>query len=321
MKRRSQTLIVACCSSALLLAGWQETPEVKPPANQDGWTWVVAPVQVADANWPAEAIEKDSGIYRLTVAKPAGVALLAEFRAQHQFPSPGSGIDYQLVLFDERGVRTVIGHSTSQGSGQVTTYKFQYKLDKGADEFRSVGVERIDQAGLRVISDAARKEAAAAGIATLPYPEIGKPYVFQLTDIDGNVIDSAELKGKVVLIDGWATWCRPCMQKMTELSPFYRKHHEAGLEIVGINFDEEVAKLKRGKQQRNMNWRHVHVPRDAAQRDLWYRVSTIRMLPRLLILNRDGVLVADVEPRELTQALKRYLDEAAPAAATQPAKP
>ena len=81
------------------------------------------------------------------------------------------------------------------------------------------------------------KEAREAGIEILPRPEVGKIFTFSLTTSDGKMLNSAGFKGKVVLIDCLATWCTPCMAKMPELKSLYARYHDAGLEVVGVNFD------------------------------------------------------------------------------------
>ncbi|MEO6809679.1 MAG: TlpA disulfide reductase family protein [Isosphaeraceae bacterium] len=57
------------------------------------------------------------------------------------------------------------------------------------------------------------------------------------TDVDGEPIRLADLKGKVVLIDFWATWCSPCVSNTPELNSLYDQYHARGFEIIGVNVD------------------------------------------------------------------------------------
>jgi cytochrome c biogenesis protein CcmG, thiol:disulfide interchange protein DsbE len=58
-----------------------------------------------------------------------------------------------------------------------------------------------------------------------------------LTGLDGKTFDLAKLRGKVVLINYWATWCAPCKAEMPTLDAFFRRYHDQGLEIIGISVD------------------------------------------------------------------------------------
>ena len=60
-----------------------------------------------------------------------------------------------------------------------------------------------------------------------------------LTALKGETIDLAKLRGKVVLVNYWATWCAPCRKEMPTLDAFYRRYHDQGLEIIGISIDFE----------------------------------------------------------------------------------
>jgi cytochrome c biogenesis protein CcmG, thiol:disulfide interchange protein DsbE len=66
-----------------------------------------------------------------------------------------------------------------------------------------------------------------------------------LTELDGKVFDLAKLRGKVVLVNYWATWCAPCKVEMPTLSAFYRRYRDQGLEIIGISVDfkSDIAKV------------------------------------------------------------------------------
>jgi cytochrome c biogenesis protein CcmG, thiol:disulfide interchange protein DsbE len=74
-----------------------------------------------------------------------------------------------------------------------------------------------------------------------------------LTTLDGRSIDLARLKGKVVLVNYWATWCAPCRKEMPKLDAFYRHYRDRGLEIVGISidFDRDFEKARRIAQTVN----------------------------------------------------------------------
>jgi cytochrome c biogenesis protein CcmG/thiol:disulfide interchange protein DsbE len=79
-------------------------------------------------------------------------------------------------------------------------------------------------------------------------PEIGEtapPLV--VTALDGTVINLAKLRGKVVLINFWATWCAPCRKEMPTFDAFYRRHRNENFELVGISIDfaRDTAKMRK----------------------------------------------------------------------------
>ena len=79
-------------------------------------------------------------------------------------------------------------------------------------------------------------------------PEIGKAApALVITELGGQTFDLAKLRGKVVLVNYWATWCAPCRKDMPKLDAFYRSHHQQNLEIIGISVDRQgdLAKVRK----------------------------------------------------------------------------
>ena len=66
----------------------------------------------------------------------------------------------------------------------------------------------------------------------------------KFTALDGRAVDMTKLRGKIVLVDLWATWCVPCMAELPNVRAVYDKYRQRGFEVIGINFDDAEAREK-----------------------------------------------------------------------------
>ena len=103
----------------------------------------------------------------------------------------------------------------------------------------------------RVLLGIALLAAAPAVLLAAP-PAVGQPApALIVPQLDGHPFDLAKLRGKVVLVNVWATWCSPCRGEMPTLDAFYRRYHSRGLDILGLSIDEapDVAQVRQVMRQ------------------------------------------------------------------------
>jgi thiol-disulfide isomerase/thioredoxin len=138
---------------------------------------------------------------------------------------------------------------------------------------------------------AARSKAASGTVhADGPSPiGIGAPAPkLVLKDLQGRTVNLEDLKGKVVIVDFWATWCEPCQIMIPWLVEFHNRYASAGLEIVGVAMDDEgITVVKPFADQAKMNY-PILLGNDATA-DSWGGVFG---LPTSFLIDRQGKIRA-----------------------------
>ena len=134
-----------------------------------------------------------------------------------------------------------------------------------------------------------------------------RPLELAFTAFDGRRVDIASLRGKVVLIDFWATWCPPCREETPDIVDAYRRLHAQGFEIIGISLDEDRDKLRNYLQQHAMPWPQ-HFDGEGWENKFAQHFD-IHSIPAMWLVNKRGFLV-DVEGRDrLADKVERLLAE------------
>jgi peroxiredoxin len=129
---------------------------------------------------------------------------------------------------------------------------------------------------------------------------------FDEKDLSGNSLSLADYKGKIVLIDFWATWCGPCVAELPNVMSTYEKDHPKGFEIIGISLDKERPKLEQFIRQKQMSWPQIFDGQGweskLAQK---YGVNSI---PATYLLDGDGKIIAkDLRGPQLDAAVAAAL--------------
>src|SRR4051795_12003202 len=112
---------------------------------------------------------------------------------------------------------------------------------------------------------------------------------FALKDVEGKEVKLASLKGKVVLLDFWATWCGPCKIEIPWFVEFQNKYGKDGLQVVGISTDDTPAKLKPYVASMKMNYVVLQgLDRD----DVQDAYGPLFGIPVTVLISRDGKVCA-----------------------------
>jgi cytochrome c biogenesis protein CcmG, thiol:disulfide interchange protein DsbE len=138
-----------------------------------------------------------------------------------------------------------------------------------------------------------RREAAVRIRAGTPAPD------FTLQALDGGQVTLSDLKGKVVLINFWASWCTPCREEMPDIQTVYDRYKEQGLVVLAVNLSEPAVTVRSFVDRVGVNF-----PVLLDQRSQTERLYRILPLPSSFFLDRDGVIRYTFEGQMRTEFIE-----------------
>ncbi len=109
---------------------------------------------------------------------------------------------------------------------------------------------------------------------------------FKVREVGGREISSATLKGKVAIIDFWATWCPPCRKEIPHFNRLYAKYRDQGLMIIGLALDEDEAAVKRFSRRLAIRY-----PVALASKEVQQLFGGIEVYPTAFLVSREGEVI------------------------------
>ena len=161
-------------------------------------------------------------------------------------------------------------------------------------------------------SDNCKKEFDSDPLAYLP-PVFPRPApAFVVETLDGEDRELSDLKGKIVLVDFWATWCKPCLETMPRLQNFYSTYSDKGVEVLGLSIDEDKDRIKKIKKMAGKLEITYPIFVDAKQTPAWHRFK-VKAIPAMFLLDGDRQIVAQwvgkIDYEEVEREVSSLLEE------------
>lgn len=130
------------------------------------------------------------------------------------------------------------------------------------------------------------------------------------TFLNGKKIDWKSYRGKVVLVDFWATWCGPCRGEIPSMKKMYAGYHDKGFEILGISLDDTPQDAKRYIKEEDISWRTLYPvnEEDRGWNNPMARYYGINGIPTAILVDQEGKVVhMNARGRNLPMMLKKLL--------------
>jgi thiol-disulfide isomerase/thioredoxin len=139
--------------------------------------------------------------------------------------------------------------------------------------------------------------------------EVGQRFPnFSEKDLYGKPLSVAAYRGKVTLVDFWATWCGPCKAEMPNVIATYQKYHKSGFDIIGVSLDQEQKSVLAYTQAAGMTWAQYFD--GAGWGNKIAKQYGVQSIPMAYLLDKHGVIIAkEVRGRELGVAVEQALNK------------
>lgn len=132
---------------------------------------------------------------------------------------------------------------------------------------------------------------------------------FELKDIKGNKYKLSDLKGKVILLNFWATWCKICLKENPSLNRLYNKFRNKDFIVIGISIDRSIHRVEDYLKENPLSFPILM----DSKGDVFVKTYTLRGVPATIVINREGAVVErviggqDFDSARYTELIDRLL--------------
>jgi thiol-disulfide isomerase/thioredoxin len=183
--------------------------------------------------------------------------------------------------------------------------RLSYKRDKQlVDEtLATLGEKKPGYAPL--LTYVREREAAQALKESMKIGNVPNNFVYPTPD--GEMVALADYKGKIVVVDFWASWCGSCRQEIPHLKEVYEKYHKVGVEILSVSIDKDEKKWKEALAVEKMPWTQVLAANGGKELMKNYQ---FRGIPFIIILDKEGKIAAkQLRGKDINTKLDEMLSE------------
>lgn len=237
-----------------------------------------------------------SPLWALNFGNVAGTAIFAT-------GAPENYIDYAINIMDAQPSKALKG---TAAAGIIGSFGESGRAAVAEPLMAKAAAEAGDQNGVKSV---------LAKYGTARRIQTGKVVpAFRAPSLDdaSSAYTEAFLKGKVYLIDFWATWCLPCISEFPGLTKLYEQYHDRGFEILSYSIDSKRDLVSQFRKDRfALPWLHAIDPELREIQSPMAKDFEVISIPRPLLIGRDGTIIAtDEECRgaKLEELLKRLLN-------------
>jgi thiol-disulfide isomerase/thioredoxin len=125
---------------------------------------------------------------------------------------------------------------------------------------------------------------------------------------EGKILKLSDLRGKVVLLDFWASWCRPCRMENPNVVNVYKKYNSKGFEVFSVSIDRDKASWIKGIQDDGLIWQY-HVSDLGYWQSKALKIYGVSSVPATFLINKEGKIIAkNLRGAALENALKELFD-------------